>query len=119
MSDIQVQNQGTYLSNLIRFIQFLAVFARIEENPMASDELVTVDETRIDHAQVLRGLLESQGIRVWLNQESAGAAIGLNLPSILGIVRIIVNAESAPRARELIEAYYAGDLQDDSEDDQG
>jgi hypothetical protein len=86
---------------------------------MSSAQLVTVDETSIAHAQVLRGLLESQGINVWLNQESAGVAIGLTLPSILGSVKIIVNEQSAERARALIEAYYAGDLQDESDEDQG
>ncbi len=84
---------------------------------MPSDRLITVDETNIAHAQVLRGLLESQGIRVWLNQESAGTAIGLNLPSILGSVKIIVNEQSAERARELIEAYYAGKLEEDDGED--
>jgi hypothetical protein len=86
---------------------------------MSSASLVTVDETTIAHAQVLRGLLEAQGIRVWLNQESAGTAIGLNLPSILGVVQLIVNESSAERARELIEAYYAGDLEDNTAADQG
>ena len=86
---------------------------------MSSARLITVDETTIGHAQVLRGLLEAQGIRVWLNQESAGTAIGLNLPSILGSVQIIVNESSVERARMLIEAYYAGDLQDESGEDQG
>lgn len=84
---------------------------------MPSDRLITVDETSIAHAQVLRGLLESQGIRVWLNQESAGTAIGLSLPSILGSVKIIVNEQSAERARELIEAYYADELQEDDGED--
>jgi hypothetical protein len=86
---------------------------------MSSARLITVDETTIDHAQVLRGMLEAQGIRVWLNQESAGAAIGLNLASTLGLVKLIVNESSAERARTLIEAYYAGDLQDETEEDQG
>lgn len=86
---------------------------------MSSTRLITVDETTIAHAQVLRGLLESQGIRVWLNQESAGTAIGINLPSILGSVKIIVNEQSAENARALIEAYYAGELEDDDPDDQG
>jgi len=86
---------------------------------MSSARLITVDETTIAHAQVLRGMLEAQGIRVWLNQESAGTAIGLNLPSILGAVKIIVNEESAERARTLIEAYYAGDLEDEIGEDQG
>ncbi len=86
---------------------------------MSAHRLITVDETTIAHAQVLRGLLEAQGIRVWLNQESAGTAIGLNLPSILGNVQIIVTEESAERAQALIEAYYSGALQDDDETDQG
>jgi hypothetical protein len=86
---------------------------------MPSARLITVDETTIDHAQVLRGFLESQGIPVWLNQESAGVAIGINLPSILGNVRLIVTEQNAERARALIEAYYAGELEDKTEDDQG
>ncbi len=85
---------------------------------MSSNQVIVVDETNIAHAQVLRGLLESQGIPVWLNQESAGTAIGINLPSILGTVEILVNEQSAERARALIDAYYAGDLQDDTEEDQ-
>ncbi len=85
---------------------------------MPATQLITVDETTIAHAQVLRGLLESQGIRVWLNQESAGTAIGLNL-SALGAVKIIVKEESAERARALVEAYYRGDLESNTDDDQG
>jgi hypothetical protein len=86
---------------------------------MSSEPLITVDETTIPHAQVLRGLLEAQGIRVWLNQESAGTAIGISLPSILGSVKIIVKEESAARARELIDAYYKDELKDDNAADQG
>jgi hypothetical protein len=86
---------------------------------MSLDPLITVDDTTMAHAQVLRGLLESQGIRVWLNQESAGAAIGLNLASALGAVKIIVKEENAERARTLIEAYYQGTLEENPGDDQG
>ena len=86
---------------------------------MSSAELITVDETTMAHAQVLRGVLEAQGIRVWLNQESAGTAIGLNLASSLGLVKIIVNEQNAEQARALVEAYYAGDLQDKAGEDQG
>jgi hypothetical protein len=85
---------------------------------MPATQLITVDETTIAHAQVLRGLLESQGIRVWLNQESAGTAIGLSL-SALGAVKIIVKEESAERARALVESYYRGDLESRNDDDQG
>jgi hypothetical protein len=86
---------------------------------MTSNQLITVDETTIDHAQVLRGLLEAQGIRVWLNQESAGTAIGLNLFSAMGAVKIIVTPENAERARGLVESYYRGDLEANTDEDQG
>ena len=86
---------------------------------MSTEPLITVDETTVAHAQVLRGLLESDGIQVWLNQESAGVAIGLNLPTTLGSVKIIVREENAERAQALVEAYYRGDLQNDSDTDQG
>jgi hypothetical protein len=33
-------------------------------------------------AEILRGLLESQGIPVWLNQEGAGKAYGITLPAL-------------------------------------
>jgi hypothetical protein len=116
MSEIRVENEPICL---IRFIRFGAVFASEKEKTMPSTRIITVDETSIAHAQVLRGLLESQGIPVWLNQESAGVAIGINLPSILGNVRLIVNEQNAERARALIEAYYAGELEDKTEEDQG
>jgi Putative prokaryotic signal transducing protein len=86
---------------------------------MPSSRLITIDETSVAHAQVIRGLLESEGIPVWLNQESAGTAMGLNVLSTLGIVKIIVNEQNAERARALVDAYYRGDLQDDSQEDQG
>ncbi len=86
---------------------------------MPPNRLITVEETSIAHAQVIRGLLESQGIRVWLNQESAGTAIGIYLPSLLGSVKVIVYEHNAERARELIDAYYTGKLQNDIEEEPG
>jgi len=86
---------------------------------MPSSRLITIDETSIAHAQVIRGLLESEGIPVWLNQESAGTAIGLDMFSPLGIVKIIVKDQNAEHARALVDAYYRGDLQNDTQEDQG
>ncbi len=86
---------------------------------MPSSRLITVDETSMAHAQVIRGLLEAEEIPVWLNQESAGTAIGLDMLSPLGVVKIIVKEQNAERARALVDAYYRGDLQDDSLEDQG
>lgn len=58
-------------------------------------------------AEMLRGLLEAQGFKVWLSQEGAGKAYGLTL-STLGAVQILVPSESAERARLLMDNYYAG-----------
>jgi hypothetical protein len=58
-------------------------------------------------AEMLRGLLEAQGFRVWLSQEGAGRAYGLTL-STLGAVQILVPSDSAARARQVLDDYYAG-----------
>jgi hypothetical protein len=58
-------------------------------------------------AEMLRGLLEAQGYKVWLSQEGAGKAYGLTL-STLGAVQILVPSESADRARLIMDDYYAG-----------
>jgi hypothetical protein len=58
-------------------------------------------------AEMLRGLLEAQGFKVWLSQEGAGKAYGLTL-STLGSVQILVPSESADQARALMDNYYAG-----------
>jgi hypothetical protein len=67
-----------------------------------------IDEVAGDiQAEMLRGLLEAQGFRVWLSQEGAGRAYGLTL-STLGAVQILVPSESAARARQVLDDYYAG-----------
>lgn len=71
-----------------------------------------VDQVAGDiQAEIFRGLLEAQGIQVWLSQEGAGKAIGLTLPA-LGQVQILVPTQQADQARSLISAYYAGTLED-------
>jgi len=66
-------------------------------------------------AEILRGLLESQGIPVWLNQEGAGKAYGITLPA-LGSVQVLVPSDVEQPARELLNAYYAGELENDDMD---
>jgi len=58
-------------------------------------------------AEILRGLLEAQGIQVFLSQEGAGRAIGLSVGP-LGEVEIWVPAESRQLAEQVLEDYRAG-----------
>ncbi len=59
--------------------------------------------------EVLRGLLEAEGIPALLSQEGAGRAIGLT-GGLLGRVQILVPAQHAARAREVLQDYYNGQL---------
>jgi hypothetical protein len=58
-------------------------------------------------AELLRGLLEAQGISVILNQEGAGRAVGLNVGP-LGTIQILVPESAAPDARQVLDDYYTG-----------
>jgi hypothetical protein len=58
-------------------------------------------------AEILRGLLEAQGIPVFLSQESAGRAIGLTVGP-LGEVTILVRAEDLQDAQRVLADYRSG-----------
>ncbi len=78
---------------------------------MTEQEWVEVDEVSGDvMAEILGGLLEAQGIRVWLNQEGAGRVYGLTIPS-MGAVHIMVPASQVEEASQTLEAYYQGQLE--------
>ena len=62
-------------------------------------------------AELLRGLLEAQGIEVVLNQEGAGRAYGINVGT-LGQVQILVPSHAAAEARQILDDYYAGKFED-------
>jgi hypothetical protein len=66
------------------------------------DELVAIAETdgQIE-AEILRGLLEANGIDVWLSGESAGAAIGLGFGP-LARVELLVLRKQADEARRIL-----------------
>lgn len=59
------------------------------------------------NAEILRGLLQAQGIDVMLSQEGAGRALGLEVGP-MGEVDILVNSDDVPEARKLIDDYYTG-----------
>ena len=75
---------------------------------MAEDWIVLDEVAGMLQAEILRGLLEAQEIPTVLSQEGAGRAIGLTIGT-MGTVQILVPSKDQDRARELLEAYYAGD----------
>ena len=58
-------------------------------------------------AEILRGLLEAQGIPVFMSQESAGKAIGLTVGP-LGEVTFLVRAEDLQDAQRILADYRSG-----------
>ena len=77
------------------------------------DEEFTVLETVSGsvQAEILRGLLESRGIRVMLSQESAGTVFGLGVGP-MAEVQILVLQKELDKATEVLDEYYSGDLED-------
>jgi hypothetical protein len=65
-------------------------------------------------AGLIRNLLEAQGIKVFLNQEGAGKAVGLSVGP-MGEVQILVPENQSEEARKIVDDYYAGDLDVDEE----
>ena len=66
-------------------------------------------------AEILRGLLEAQGIQVWLAQEGAARAIGLSFTP-MGEVSLMVPASQASQAQDLLDQYYDGTLENEAKD---
>jgi len=69
-------------------------------------------------ADLLRNLLEAQGIVVFLNQEGAGRAYGLTVGS-LGQVQIMVPEHQSLEARQILDDYYAGKFEANESDEAG
>jgi hypothetical protein len=64
-------------------------------------------------AQIVKGLLEAQGIPAQLSGEGAGAAYGLTVGP-LGMVDILVPASRAAEAEKLIAEMESGALGDEA-----
>jgi hypothetical protein len=63
-------------------------------------------------AEILRGLLEAQGVSVVLSQEGAGRSAYAVTVGPLGAVQILVPAEELAEARKVLDGYYAGAYED-------
>ena len=63
-------------------------------------------------AQLIKSLLEAEGIPVMIAQEGAGAAYGLTV-GILGIAEIFVREQDAQKAKEVIEEMRGDDAASD------
>ena len=82
---------------------------------MPKSDWVVVDTVNGSlNAEILRGLLQAQGIEVLLSQEGAGRALGLEV-GLMGDIDILVNSDDVPEARGLIDDYYSG--MDSTEED--
>jgi hypothetical protein len=82
---------------------------------MNDQDVVVESASGAIEAEILRGLLESFGLKVSLSQESAGRAIGLSVGP-LGRVDVIVPADQAEKARQVLADYQAGRLSGPEED---
>jgi hypothetical protein len=67
-------------------------------------------------ADILRTLLEAQGIQVFLNQEGAGKAYGLTVGP-LGEVQVLVPEHQGQEARQIVDDYFAGNFEVDEQVD--
>jgi hypothetical protein len=62
-------------------------------------------------AELVRGLLEAQGILVWLNQAGAAHAYAMTVGS-LGRVEVLVPSGDIEQAERVLDEYYSGKLDD-------
>lgn len=86
---------------------------------MAKEQWEAVDQVGGElQGEIIRGLLEAQGIPVLMSQEGAGKAIGLNVGA-LGEVQILVPTSHKSQAEQVIRDYYAGKYEDEPDLDVG
>ena len=69
-------------------------------------------------AEILKGLLEAQGVPVLLSQEGAARAIGLSVGP-LGEVEILVPEDFQEQAEKILEDYRTGKFETDEDLDAG
>lgn len=78
-------------------------------------ELITTVSGELQ-ADLLRNLLEVEGIKVFLNQEGAGRAYGLTMGP-MGEVQVLVPEHQSELARQIVDDFFAGKFAS-SEDDE-
>jgi hypothetical protein len=78
---------------------------------MSSEEWVLLEKIEGQpQAEILKGLLEAQGIKVWLNAQGASHAYAVTVGT-LGLVELLVPSSAAAQARQVLDAYYRGDYE--------
>jgi Putative prokaryotic signal transducing protein len=78
---------------------------------MTEEEWVLVDKIQGQfQAEIIKGLLEAQGIQVWLNAQGAARAYAVSVGT-LGAVELLVPSSQAVQAREVLDEYYRGDFE--------
>jgi N-methylhydantoinase B/oxoprolinase/acetone carboxylase alpha subunit len=87
------------------------------------EEWVLVDKIQGQlPAEIIKGLLEAQGIQVWLNAQGAARAYAVTVGT-LGAVELLVPSSQADQARKILEEYNRGDFEnmklDESEPGEG
>ncbi len=84
---------------------------------MTDDEWVLIDKIQGQfQAEIIKGLLEAQGIQVWLNSQGAARAYAVTVGT-LGAVELLVPSSQADQAREIMEEYNRGDFENMKLDD--
>ncbi len=83
------------------------------ETEMTDNEWVLLDriQGRLQ-AEILKGLLEAQGITVWLNQQGAASAYAVDVGT-LGAVELLVPSNEVAKARLVLESYARGDFENE------
>jgi hypothetical protein len=76
-----------------------------------NEEFVVVDSISDNlQAEILRGLLNSYGIEVWLSRESASTAIGITVGPFAE-VDLMVPKSQLEHAKKILNDYYTGNLE--------
>lgn len=78
-------------------------------------ELITTASGELQ-ADLIRNLLEVEGIKVFLNQEGAGKAYGLTMGP-MGEVQVLVPENQSELARQIVDDFYAGKFASTEDDE--
>ncbi len=79
---------------------------------MTEEHWEEIDEVAGDlQAEILRGLLEAQGIKVFLSQEGGGHSVYALTVGVMGTVHILVPASQSQAAQAILQEYYSGKLE--------
>lgn len=82
---------------------------------------VAIETTGSAEAEILRGLLEAQGIEVWLSQEGAGKSVYPVTTGVFGKVEILVPETQLAQAKSILaevdSGFYENGFHDNQEPD--